>query len=239
MASTQKRIAVFIDAENVPTNYVDSIFSELKKRGEISFCRAYGDFSAERMGQWVAASKKFGISVFQQDQVSNYKNAADIAMVIGVMDILHWKRAERYYLVSNDGDFTPLANRIKSAGFDVIGIGTNNASSAFQESCNDFIFLSKEVKQKAVPTPHQSKPNMAKQVPKRAIPSDIQAIVINAIKNLSEAEEEVGLSKVNAQLKLRIDGFAPKNYGFSSISKMLASMGQIQLTNGNRSVKMK
>jgi len=245
MGANAKRLAVFIDAENISAHFASALFAELEKRGTISFCRAYGDFSEDRMKSWLAASKQHEISVFQQDQISNYKNSADIALVIGVMDIIHWKRAERYYIVSNDGDFTPLANRIKSAGFDVIGMGTASASNPFRTACNDFITLSPEPPSSASPNPElvkaqpkPVKPPTKKPVAQQVIPADVRQIIVNAIRSMTVENEEVLLSKVNATLKLRMTKFSPKNYGYTSISKLMNNMHEVVLTNGNKSVKL-
>jgi len=247
MEALSKRIAVFIDAENISANYASALFAELAKRGKISFCRAYGDFSENRMKDWLAASKLHKISVFQQDQITNFKNAADMALVIGAMDIVHWGRAERFYIVSNDGDFTPLANRIKSAGFDVIGMGTASASNPFRFACNDFITLPAELPSSTAsnpkPEPKMAKPEQVKKqnnapTPKEPIPVNVREIIVDTIKSLPKDSEGVLLSKVNASLKQRIDGFAPKNYGYASISKLMNNMSEVVLTNGNKSVRL-
>ena len=136
-----KRIAVFIDAENVSANYADTLFAEIEKRGRIDFCRAFGNFSTGLLSTWQEKIKERNFSIFQQDAVSNFKNAADIALVIGAMDLLHWKRADVFYVVSKDGDFTPLAKRIRKAGCSVIGVGPKGGSVAFQKACDEYLLL--------------------------------------------------------------------------------------------------
>ena len=48
----------------------------------------------------------------EQVAFSKGKNATDIAMVIGAMDLLHDRSVEAFALVSSDADFTPLAMRL-------------------------------------------------------------------------------------------------------------------------------
>lgn len=247
-----KRIAVFIDAENIPANYARALFAEIAKRGEISFCRAYGDFNAERMKAWVAKLKEFKISAFQQDSVTDYKNAADIALVIGAMDIIHSGNYERFYIVSNDGDFTPLAKRIKTAGYDVIGFGMAQASNPFQSACNDYIFLSPCPM--PPPKPAQPQVNKTKVKPKAKMPSNqktkvsgvarkpipdgVRKTIIGAVETKCGGKENVTVSEVNAEIKRRMTGFSHKKYNFANISKLLASIPQLRLENGNRNVRL-
>jgi len=221
-----KRIAVFIDAENIPANCADALFAEISKRGEISFCRAYGDFTAERMKAWEGKIKAHKVSAYQQDSVSNYKNAADISLVIGAMDVFHWKRAERFYIVSNDGDFTPLANRIKSAGLDVIGIGMAQASVQFQTACNDFVFLTPD-KEKSVRKVLQSLP-----------PPSERLIITEIVARLTTTEPDVLVSRVNAEIKEKLPGFSHTTYGHASISKLLNALNEVVLTQGNKRVRL-
>jgi len=250
LTSELKRIAVFIDAENIPANCADALFSEMAKRGKISFCRAYGDFNADRMKAWESKIKAHKISSFQQDSVSNYKNAADISLVIGAMDIVHWKRAERFYIVSNDGDFTPLANRIKAEGFDVIGIGVTKASAQFQTACNDFVFLTpaKETKVakpapeaapvKPVQTSPVKTPNTTKQMQPRKIPPLIRAEIIDAVKELTATGEPVLLAQVHSKVKELFPEFNFKDLNYTSLSKLFKNITELDVVNNNRQVRL-
>lgn len=51
------------------------------------------------------------------------KNAADIALVIAAMDLLHGGGIEGFAIVSSDTDFVRLATRIREAGLPVLGLG--------------------------------------------------------------------------------------------------------------------
>jgi len=219
----EKRIAVLIDAENISANYAEPLFEEIAKRGEISFCRAFGDFDDERMRAWETQAKDFGVSVFQQDPVSGFKNSSDIALVIGAMDLLHWKRAERFYIVSKDGDFTPLANRIKSAGLDVIGVGTKGASQAFKNACNDFVTLSLDAGTHDAGT-HKVldvvNPSKAPTTNERPI-EEAEEAILTVLKDSAEKDGWVSMAVLGKALKERQPKFIYKEFGFATLSKLL------------------
>ena len=46
------RLAVLIDADNVPASYAEAIFEEIAGLGEASVRRIYGDWSAQRLAGW-------------------------------------------------------------------------------------------------------------------------------------------------------------------------------------------
>lgn len=222
ISEKEKRIAVLIDAENVSANYADALFEEIAKRGEISFCRAYGDFSTDRMLAWTEKLSELNISSFQQDAVSNYKNAADIALVIGAMDLIHGKKAERFYLVTNDGDFTPLANKLKNTGHDVIGFGTSKASRAFQNACNDFVNLTP----KSVQPERNAK--TAEKVPSSAARSKLslaeaEEIILLEIQRCELTGGWAKMAELGSRLKAGDSNLVYKDIGYATLSKLLTN----------------
>ena len=210
-----------IDAENISASYAESLFEEIAKRGANSFCRAFGDFSAERMQVWVSEIDRLGISKFQQDAVSNYKNASDIALVIGAMDLLHNERAERFYIVTNDGDFTPLARRLKNSGMDVIGFGTDKASKSFQNACNDYVVLE--------PKSQPKKPNSSLRQAQDELPlAEAVEIIVKTLKELPPDGGWYSLSGLGKALIAK--GFERKKYdGGATLKGLLLKTGKFDL----------
>ncbi|WP_255683638.1 NYN domain-containing protein [Alitabrizicola rongguiensis] len=81
------------------------------------------------------------------------KNCADISIVIDAMDIAHSGKADTFLIASSDGDFAPLALRLREGGFRVIGMGRDAASRRFREMCSEFIALSEPAHTPAVDVP--------------------------------------------------------------------------------------
>jgi len=107
------RLAVLIDADNVPASYADAIFEEIAALGEASVRRIYGDWSAARLGGWARKVAALGLVADQQFSNTKGKNASDIGLVIAAMDFLHSGLFDGFVLVSSDSDFTRLAARVR------------------------------------------------------------------------------------------------------------------------------
>ena len=120
--------AVLIDADNVPPRLCAAILEEVGQRvqGTNVDRRVYGDFSLPRIEAWKTAALEHGIATIMQTSPSKTKNATDIALCIDAMDILHAPNSlvDTFVLVTNDGDFAPLAQRLRRSGKRVVAVGT-------------------------------------------------------------------------------------------------------------------
>ncbi|MCP4289968.1 MAG: NYN domain-containing protein, partial [Gammaproteobacteria bacterium] len=107
--ATENRIALLIDAENIPATAYDAIASQLAQRGQVA--------SRYIFGQWPRMSRQWREITLTHllQQVSTLsvgqKNGADIALTIQAMDILHRNEADTIAIASSDADFTQLAVR--------------------------------------------------------------------------------------------------------------------------------
>jgi hypothetical protein len=132
------RIALFFDAENAEASAVQKVIDELSLRGRITVRRAYGDFLGETLRPWREASARFDLTLCHTPPGPSGKNSADIALVIGAMDLIHSTTAEAIALVTTDSDFTPLATRAREAGMLVYAFGRAHASERFRLSVTRF-----------------------------------------------------------------------------------------------------
>ncbi|MCM1172201.1 MAG: NYN domain-containing protein [Clostridium sp.] len=139
----EKKIALLIDAENTNAKYIDVILSEIRKYGNITYQRMYGDFHNNRLAEWDKKSKEYAIVPIYQQNYTSGKNAADIMLVIDAMDILYRQNVDIFCIVSSDSDFTRLVNRIKEDAIYVVGMGQSMASKTFVKACNEYKFLDK------------------------------------------------------------------------------------------------
>lgn len=78
----------------------------------------------------------------RQDGITaRLQNAADIAMVIDVMDLIASGLYHGFCLVTSDSDFTPLAMRIRRAGLKVYGFGAQQTPEVFVQACSRFVYV--------------------------------------------------------------------------------------------------
>lgn len=132
-------IAVLIDADNAQPSKLREILDEISLYGRIVVKKAYGNWKDERLKNWEEELNKLAIKPEQQFAYTMGKNATDISLTIGAMDLLNTKIYDAFVLVSSDSDFTPLAIRLRESGVSVLGIGEKKTPEPFRNACDDFI----------------------------------------------------------------------------------------------------
>ena len=78
----EKKIALLIDVENTSKNYLDTIIAEIKKYGDVTIKRMYGDFSSGRLSDWQKKGMEYAIVPIHQPIYTSGKNAADICLLL-------------------------------------------------------------------------------------------------------------------------------------------------------------
>src|SRR5882724_10849060 len=139
--SKELRLAVLIDADNVPYSNIKGMLEEMAKYGTPTFKRIYADWTKPTVSGWKTVLLENAITPVQQYSYTTGKNSSDSAMIIDAMDILYTGRVDGFCIVSSDSDFTRLATRLREAGMKVFGIGEKKTPPAFIASCNKFIYL--------------------------------------------------------------------------------------------------
>jgi hypothetical protein len=134
------RLAVLIDAENVQLAAVEPLLTEIARFGTAQVRRAYGDWTGG-LKSWKDTLLAHAIQPVQQFAAVKRKNAADIALVIDAMDLLHSGAFDAFCLVSSDSDFTRLAERIRESGLTVHGFGERKTNRAFVAACDTFVYV--------------------------------------------------------------------------------------------------
>ncbi len=148
-----KKIALFIDADNISARFGKQIIETLESRGEIFIRRIYGNWEKFSLHSWNECILNFSLRAIQQPDYVAGKNATDMSLTIDAMDVLYGGKADVFALVSNDSDFTPLAIRLRESDIKIIGMGNANVSNAFRSACNEFIDLDAPIKTKSSQSP--------------------------------------------------------------------------------------
>jgi uncharacterized LabA/DUF88 family protein len=143
IASTRpdRRIALFIDADNVAHGKIAAMLAELSKYGVANIRRAYGDWTAPGMKGWTSKLHEHAIRPVQQFSYSKGKNATDMALVIEAMELLYTQKPDAFCIASSDADFTPLVMHLRASGQDVYGFGERKTPDPFVNACTTFLYL--------------------------------------------------------------------------------------------------
>ena len=241
------RLAVLIDADNVPASYAEAIFEEIAGLGEASVRRIYGDWSAQRLGGWARKVAALGLVADQQFSNTKGKNASDIGLVIAAMDFLHSGLFDGFVLVSSDSDFTRLAARIREQGLDVYGIGEKKTPEAFRMACKRFIYVenlsSDEPEERAAepakPAPRPDRgmmPEMPsdppptrgpKEAPSKAIP-----LIIAAMRAIDPEGEWYSLGQIGQYITQGAPDFDTRTYGSAKLSDLVRKISRFEVKSG-------
>src|SRR6187431_2383592 len=135
------RLAVLIDADNVPYSNIKGMLEEMAKYGTPTFKRIYADWTKPTVSGWKSVLLESAITPIHQYSYTTGKNATDSSMIIDAMDILYSGKVDGFCIVSSDSDFTRLATRLREAGMKVIGIGAKKTPVALISACEKFIYL--------------------------------------------------------------------------------------------------
>ncbi len=135
------RLAVLIDADNVPRNSMKAIMEEAAIYGTPTIKRIYGDWTSPNVGAWKSVLLENAVTPIQQYSYTTGKNSTDSAMIIDAMDILYEGKTDGFCIVSSDSDFTRLAIRLREAGMKVIGMGEQKTPVSFRVACDKFIYI--------------------------------------------------------------------------------------------------
>ncbi len=227
--TTDLKLAVLIDGDNIPSAYVKEMMEEITKYGNPTIKRIYGDWTKPNLSKWKNVLLENAITPVQQYGYTTGKNATDSAMIIDAMDILYSGKVNGFCLVSSDSDFTRLAIRLREAGMTVFGIGEKKTPNPFIVACDKFIYIeilkyqsersdSGEAKSKAA-----AKTNIDKITPK------VIKLISTTISDLADDDGWAFLGDVGNLLQKKQPNFDSRNYGFEKLTPLIKSIKKFEV----------
>ena len=103
LSTMDLRLAVLIDADNVPSDRLKEMMEEVAKYGTPTFKRIYGDWTNPHLNRWKQDLLQHAIIPIQQYGYTQGKNSTDSAMIIDAMDILYSGKVDGFCIVSISG----------------------------------------------------------------------------------------------------------------------------------------
>lgn len=204
------RVALLIDSENVSDVYIEDIIKEVPKYGKLVIARFYGDINIIS-NKWREKAVDYAIKPYHQYNTAVGKNAADMDMALDALSIKYDNKADTFFIISSDSDFTPLAIKLKELGATVIGIGDENkVTKAFKSACSEFKYFQYFDKENV------SNTNLADD-------SNIRKIIENIIIENGE-NNKLQLSRVGDILVNTYSDFDPRKYGSSTLSALVKKL---------------
>jgi len=227
------RLAVLIDADNIPYSNVKGMIEEIAKYGTPTFKRIYGDWTIPTVAGWKSVLLENAITPIQQYSYTKGKNSTDSAMIIDAMDILYSGKVDGFCLVSSDSDFTRLATRLREAGMKVIGIGERKTPFPFIVACDKFIYLEiintstaapdSVITRKKTGKPTRSKPRSDDNDQQSQI-RKAKRLIASSITDLADENGWAYLGDVGNLILKKQPDFDPRNYGFTKLTPLIRSL---------------
>ncbi len=229
-----RRIAMFIDGENVQPALVGPALAEAAKHGTVMVRRVYSNWTVSAKSAWKAAIHASGALPIQQFAYVSGKNAVDIALVIDAMDFFHSGGFDGFCIVSSDSDYTRLAIRLREQGMFVMGIGRSDTPQSFVAACDVFVHAEKILEpDKSVLSLQATSQKPAAKVSARGIQkanqqpatddSWVQVVRQALDKAGKNSEGWVPLTAVGTQIKQIAPEFKAKNYGYKQLGLLIKS----------------
>lgn len=234
------RVALLIDADNSPASKIDLILNELSTFGETSIRRAYGNWKKSELKGWEEVLHEHAIRPMQQFDYTKGKNASDMAMVIDALELLYTDRPDAFGIVSSDADFTPLVMHLRAKGAAVYGFGAKKTPGPFVNACSRFLFLDNLRAAEAASGDAQPEDSAAAATPLRYTPAQLKqdAKLVMLLRNaVNAAADDEGWSRVGAvgnQIGNQAS-FDPRNYGYATLTKLLAATQLFDFADEGRS----
>jgi uncharacterized LabA/DUF88 family protein len=221
------RLAVLIDADNVPYAYIKEMMEEIAKNGNPTIKRIYADWTKPTLTGWKNILLENAITPIQQYSYTVGKNSSDSALIIDAMDILYSGRVDGFCIVSSDSDFTRLATRLREAGMKVIGFGEKKTPQPFIRACDKFLYIEilKPETPSVKPSSRQSKSKTSSSSLNK-VDKNLDRLLVDSVSDLADESGWTFLGELgNFILKKKAD-FDPRNYGFPKLLPLIRSTGK-------------
>ena len=240
------RLAVLIDADNVPYNNVKGMMEEIAKYGSPTIKRIYGDWTKPTVSGWKNVLLENAITPIQQYSYTQGKNATDSAMIIDAMDILYTDKVGGFVIVSSDSDFTRLATRLREAGKKVYGIGEQKTPEPFRVACDKFIYI--EIIE---PTGNRKVDHYVEMHKESEAAKEVKSGIVKIGKELinlisgtiTDVGDENGwafLADVGNLISRKQPDFDPRNFGFQKLTPLMKTLKEFEIDereSGNSKIK--
>ncbi len=227
----EDKLAVLIDADNVPYVNIKEMLDEIAKIGTPTIKRIYADWTKPTVSGWKTVLLENAITPIQQYSYTTGKNSSDSALIIDAMDILYAGKVNGFCIVSSDSDFTRLVIRLREAGMKVYGFGEKKTPKPFITACDKFIYieiLKLEDQLSAEAAKPKSKPKVEK-TSLKPIDPELIALITESVVAIADESGWAYLGVLGNLLSKKKTDFDPRNYGFPKLLPLIRSLNKFEI----------
>lgn len=225
----EAKLAVLIDADNVPYANVKELLEEISKHGTPTLKRIYADWTKPTVVGWKNVLLENAITPIQQYSYTTGKNSSDSAMIIDAMDILYSEKVDGFCIVSSDSDFTRLATRLREAGMLVIGFGEKKTPQPFIAACDKFIYLEilKGAEEEYIPSLASNK--KISKAPISKVDKETIRIIKQSVNDLADESGWTFLASLGNYILKKKPDFDPRNFGFQKLLPLIKDTNKFEI----------
>lgn len=222
-ASSQRRIAVFFDVEDISRGLesadnqdldLDLVLQRLAEKGQIVAKRAYGD--VQRYGDQEARIRAADLEIVEVPRHDGAgKAASNMKLAVDAIELCYSSEpCEVFVLISGDGGFVPLVAKLREAKAEVLGLGVRGSvSSDLEKGCDDFLFHD------AI-APAQTPPPASDAIDKSKEP--IFALLVETIESMETGSEGIIWgSTLKQEMRRRDPGLDVAGLGYATFTDLL------------------
>lgn len=220
------KLAVLIDADNVPYSNIKDILEEIAKYGTPTIKRIYADWTIPTVSGWKGTLLENAIVPIQQYSYTTGKNSSDSALIIDAMDILYSEKVEGFCIISSDSDFTRLVTRLREAGMKVFGFGERKTPQPFVVACDRFTYI--EIIKNRVKKDHAGATSAKTQNVER-INEEMITLISSSVDDFADEDGWAFLADVGNYILRNKPDFDPRNYGFGKLTPLIKSLKQFEI----------
>jgi len=202
--------AVLVDGENASYNDYSLVLDEVEKYGLVAIKWVYADWTSVHQSGWKDTLHNTASKPKQQFHYG--KDAADHALVMDAIELINKNtRINAVCIVSSDGGFSSLAQRIREHGLHVMAIGKENTPERFRKACHNFVY-----------TKNLLSPDVSSEQN-----GDVDSLLIAAYRKCAQTNEPVYLGDMGTMLKSLDSSFDSRTYQCTSLKKLIKDKDDI------------
>lgn len=242
--TSELRIALLIDCDNVSHKAVEGVLEELAKYGAVNVRHAHGDWNSRHLANWIDRLHPNAIRPIQQFAYTTGKNATDASMIIDAMDLLYSGNVSAFALMTSDSDFTPLVLRILESGMQVFGFGEKKTPLPFVHACSQFIYT-ENLQARILAEAGEEEAGADEKTPAKADTkkltrkqlrgdSELVRLLRTAVEQTSDDDGWAPLGSVGKYISNN-SSFSPVNYGYKKLSDLVraSELFEVQMGKNN------
>ena len=224
------RIAVLVDCDNTSPEALTFALDLIPASARVAVRQAYANDVTISHQCWREALNRHAFTPLHL--FGTGKNAADIALALDAFELLADGRADTFYLLTSDADFTALCRKLRTRGGAVFIVGEKKTSAMLQEACTRFHAFTPAAQSgpdKLAPPAQAQTKELLDSIAQTAYVEQCKRQLMRAITDLANQSKIglIGMGALGKYMTEKYPGFAAKKCGHKGLAAMVSALPQL------------